>query len=107
MLGVTFSTAPTLTSKADLIQKIAAGGLITTDLSPSATLVPGAGALPSSIGSKLTIRNVVIGAAVAAAGYLAYAMLVPPKKGGSKPATASPVTAVAGLFGYRPRRRRR
>jgi hypothetical protein len=79
-------------------------------------LVPGASALPTAVGSKLTWKNVGIAGAIAVLGYMAYEyLLLPPPK---KPSTAtrstvpaasgpSPVAAVAGLFGVRYRKRRR
>lgn len=69
-------------------------------------LLPGAAALPPAIGSKLTVKNALIGGGLAVAAYLVYAfVMTPPKKKTTAP--ASTAAAVAGLFGVRYRRRSR
>lgn len=104
-----------------LLQRLQASGAlvkIATQMQPAATgintLVPGASALPASVGSKLTWKNVGIAGIVATLGYFAYEFLLlpPPKKpvprASTVPAPApSPVAAMAGLFGVKYRRRRR
>lgn len=62
------------------------------------TLLPGAGLLPAAVGSKLTIRNALIGAGAVTGIYIVYALLTaPPKK-----TSMFPSKPVSG-----PRRRRR
>jgi hypothetical protein len=79
--------------------------IMTAMPTPTESLLPGASMLPTAIGSKLTVKNALLGAVVAITGYLAYAMLIaPPKK---KAPAASATAAVAGLFGVRYRRRTR
>ena len=101
-----------------LLSRLQQGNLLTslTTLQPAATgintLVPGASALPASVGQKLTWKNVGIAGIVAALGYFAYEYLLlpPPKRTSTAPRTVpapSPVAAVAGLFGAKYRRHRR
>lgn len=69
--------------------------------SPGDKLLPGASALPASIGSKMTIKNALLGALVVATGYLGYVVFF------AKPTKKSAAGTVSGLFGARRRRRRR
>lgn len=72
--------------------------MTTTPPAPSVdnTLLPGAGLLPSGIGSKLTLKNAFIAGGLAAGGYLLYVLLFKSRKKSAPP-------PVAGLF----RRKRR
>lgn len=76
----------------------------TLDPSGGDTLLPGAAVLPPAIGSKLTVRNALIGAGLAVGGYVVYALLTTPKRTSLMPKSSSPV---AGLFSFGKRRRRR
>jgi len=93
-------------NKTNLVQSTK---LLTKDL-PAVQADPSTGdkllpvKLPAAIGEKLTIRNALIGAAIAVAGYAAYAFLFAPPK---KKAPSAPTAPVSGFFSFGNRRRRR
>lgn len=93
-----------LIKSGDAIKKIRAD-LVFEPSSPGDKLLPGASALPASIGSKMTIKNALLGALVVATGYLGYVVFF--AKPTKKPAATSSGTVSGLFFGRRRRRRRR
>ena len=67
------------------------------------TLLPGATMLPVAVGSKLTVKNSLIGLAVVVGAFGAYKFLSPPKRKTSAPA----ISGLGWLFGKKRRRRSR
>lgn len=83
----------------DLITKIGTNNVMLVEEKPGDKLLPGAGLLPPAVGSKLTIRNALIGAGAATGIYIVYALLTAPPKKTSMFPSSKPISGA--------RRRRR